>query len=276
MINAVGNRLTRETNRQARLADQVQQTQIQVSTGQRIQRRSDDPTGFARAARLDQDNSASAVWSRNIDQAAARVAQADGVMASAGDLMARVGELVLAAGGPVNAADRGSIANEISALADEFASLAMTSAPNGEPLFLPGSEGRAARFDSNIAFAPLPGRDSAMAMSGRSMAVIVADAAAAVRSGDAARITAAANETNGAVAHLADQRARLGLTGARLERMGETLAARGIERAAERSALMDTDLSEAIARLNAQTLTLEAAQAAFARINRQNLFDLLR
>jgi flagellar hook-associated protein 3 FlgL len=276
MINAVGNRMTREINRQSQLADQVLQTQIQVSTGQRIQRRSDDPTGFARAASLDQDKSAAAGWARNVDQAASRVAQADGVMASSSDLMARVGELVLAAGGTVNAADRNTIANELTALADELASLAATSAPNGEPLFLPGIAGREARFDSNIVFAPLPGRDSAMAIGGRSMAVIAADAATAVRSGNPALITTAATEANSAIAHLADQRAQLGLSGARLERIGETLAARDIDLATERSALMDTDLSDAIARLNAQTLTLEAAQAAFARINRQTLFDLLR
>jgi flagellar hook-associated protein 3 FlgL len=39
--------------------------------------------------------------------------------------------------------------------------------------------------------------------------------------------------------------------------------------------LEDTDLTAAIARLNAQQLTLDAAQAAFARINRRSLFDLL-
>ncbi len=276
MINAVGNRLTREINRQARLADQVEQTQIQVSTGQRVQRRSEDPSSFARASRLDQEKSATAAWARNVDLAAARVEQADSVMDSASELMARVSELVLSAGGTVNAADRDTIANELTALADELASLAATNAPNGEPLFLAGTAGRAGRFDSNLVFVPVPGRDSAFALGGRTMAVIAADAATAVRSGTPAAITAAAAEAGDAIAHLADQRAQLGQSGARLERIGETLAARTVDLSAERSALMDTNLSEAIARLNAQTLTLEAAQAAFARINRQTLFDLLR
>jgi flagellar hook-associated protein 3 FlgL len=39
--------------------------------------------------------------------------------------------------------------------------------------------------------------------------------------------------------------------------------------------LEDTDLTQAIATLNAQTLTLDAAQAAFARINRRTLMDIL-
>ena len=37
----------------------------------------------------------------------------------------------------------------------------------------------------------------------------------------------------------------------------------------------DTDIVSATAKLNAQTITLEAAQAAFARINRRSLFDIL-
>ena len=37
----------------------------------------------------------------------------------------------------------------------------------------------------------------------------------------------------------------------------------------------DTNLEEAIAQLHAQDLTLQAAQAAFAKINRQTLFDIL-
>ena len=51
--------------------------------------------------------------------------------------------------------------------------------------------------------------------------------------------------------------------------------AQDIDLAAERTNLEATDISEAVAQLNAQTLTLEAAQAAFARINRRTLLDLL-
>ncbi|MGN6690162.1 MAG: flagellin, partial [Sphingopyxis sp.] len=59
------------------------------------------------------------------------------------------------------------------------------------------------------------------------------------------------------------------------ERIGDSLEARGIEIADERQSVEETDLSTAIAQLNAQELTLSAAQAAFAKINRQTLFDLL-
>ena len=50
---------------------------------------------------------------------------------------------------------------------------------------------------------------------------------------------------------------------------------RGIAIADERQSVEEVDLQTAIAQLNAQDLTLSAAQAAFAKINRQTLFDLL-
>ena len=43
-----------------------------------------------------------------------------------------------------------------------------------------------------------------------------------------------------------------------------------------RSLLEDTDLTETISSLQTKLTSLEAAQAAFARISRTSLFDLLR
>src|SRR3546814_3026064 len=90
-----------------------------------------------------------------------------------------------------------------------------------------------------------------------------------------AAIGAALDTLAGAIGHVADRNATLGLSAGRLERIGDGLASRDITLADERSSVEDTDLSVAIAQLNATNLTLEAAQAAFARINRQTLFDIL-
>ena len=43
----------------------------------------------------------------------------------------------------------------------------------------------------------------------------------------------------------------------------------------ERGALEGTDITATVARLQAKLITLEAAQAAFARISKQTLFDVL-
>ena len=100
----------------------------------------------------------------------------------------------------------------------------------------------------------------------------ITDIAAAIRAQNPAAITQAQALVN----HGSDAAAAIGITAARLDRLSDANASRSIDVSAARSKLEDTDLSVAIAKLNAQTVTLEAAQAAFARINRTTLFDILR
>ena len=49
----------------------------------------------------------------------------------------------------------------------------------------------------------------------------------------------------------------------------------GLDYTERRADLESTNLSQVIANVSAQLLQLEAAQSAFARINRQTLFDLI-
>lgn len=275
MINAVGNRMVREIARQSRLADELDRTQIQISTGRRIQRASDDPVAARRAARIEQDQSSAAAWRANVDVGATRVRQADGVLRTTSDLLARARELLLSgAGSATSPADRQTIANELTVLADAIDDLAQTSDVNGEALFATGTA-RQIRFDSTTVFAPVPGVDEVFMVGGSTIATLVRDAAAAVTSNARPQIDASLAALTGAIDHVADRNAQLGLSGSRLERLEDLLAERDIALSAELSEAVDTDLTEAIARLNAQTITLEAAQAAFARINRQTLFDIL-
>jgi flagellar hook-associated protein 3 FlgL len=66
-----------------------------------------------------------------------------------------------------------------------------------------------------------------------------------------------------------------GVRAARIDAVRERLEAGSLQIEEERSGLEDTDISRVVAQINAKQLTLEAAQAAFARINRNTLFDLL-
>ncbi|WP_428684797.1 flagellin [Sphingopyxis sp.] len=276
MINAVGNRMTREIARQTKLADALERTQIQISTGKRFQRMSDDPVAARRILTIGTTQASMATWQSNIKSAQAQVAQASGVLTSTSDLLARARELTLsAANGTMNPADRATIAAELNAIADEIDGLAATRDSNGEPLFAAGTA-RVMRFDSDITFAPVQSAASAFVIGGNALSTSLRDAATAVGAGNSAGIDTALTSIAGAVGHIADQNAALGLSAGRLERIGDGLSSRGIEVADERKSIEDTDLETAIALLNAQDLTLGAAQAAFAKINRETLFDLLR
>ena len=275
MINAVGNRMTREIARQQKLAEQLERTQIQISGGKRLLRMSDDPVAARRIATIGTTQASMASWSANVNSAAALVSQADGVMKSVSSLMTRASELTLAAASDTaNPADRAMIATELGQIADEIDSLAATRDSNGEPLFASGTP-RVVRFDSDISFAPVPSAGDVFVFGGNSLSTGLRDAAAAVAAGDKTAIGASIDGLSAAIGHVADQHAVIGLAGGRLERIGDGLAARGITLKDERSNVEDTDLSIAIADLNALDLTLGAAQAAFAKINRQTLFDIL-
>ena len=275
MINAVGNRMTREVARQQKLAAELERTQIQISSGKRIQRMSDDPVASRRIATIGKTQASMAAWSNNIKSAEALVSHADGVLRSTSNLMVRAKELMLSAtSDSMNPADRATMAAELNAIASEIDGLTATRDSNGEPLFAAGNA-RVMRFDADVSFAPVPLASDAFTIGGNSLSTSLRDAATAVAAGDKVAMGASLTTLTAAIGHVADQRAALGLAAGRLERIGDGLESRGIALSDERSAVEDTNLSVAIAQLNAQDLTLNAAQAAFAKINRQTLFDLL-
>lgn len=274
MINAVGNRMTREIARQSKLSDQLDRIQTQISGGKKLLRASDDPVASRRIATIGKAQASSTTWAANVKTATAQVSQADTALGSVGNLLTRARELTLSASsGTTNPADRASIAAELSAIADEIDGFAATRDSNGEPLF--ATNAKQVRFDADISFAPVPSAGDVFVVGGNSLSTGLRDAAAAVAAGDATATGAALTTLSDSITHVADQRAAMGLSAGRLERIGDSLEARSITLADERKDVEDTDLSVAIAELNAQKLTLDAAQAAFARINRQTLFDLL-
>jgi flagellar hook-associated protein 3 FlgL len=275
MINAVGNKMTREIARQGKLAEALERTQIQISTGKRLQRMSDDPVAARRIQTIGTTQASMASWAANIKSAEAQTAQADGVLQSVSGLLTRARELTLSASTDTLApADRATIAAELNAIADEIDGLAATRDSNGEPLFASGNA-RVIRFDSDVSFAAVPSAADVFVIGGNSLSTGLRDIATAVGAGNKPAMTAGLDTLTAAIDHIANQNAVIGLSAGRLERIGEGLAARGIEIADERKSVEDTDLESAIALLNAQDLTLSAAQAAFAKINRQTMFDLL-
>jgi flagellar hook-associated protein 3 FlgL len=275
MINATGNRMTHEIRRQSQLAQTIALTQTRISTGRRIQQASDDPVAAARVAVIRQSQADDGAWRSNLDLGLSLAAEADSIMRSVSDSMARAQTLVIsAASGTLSPADRQTVALELRGIADQFDEAAATRSSTGDPLFQAQSA-RQFRFSNSVAFAPVPDAASVFTVNGNSLSQMIRDVAASVATGDSPAINAGLNRVEAGVTHVADTAASIGVKAQRMERMREHMIERGIESAAERSGLEDTDLSTAIATLNAQTLTLEAAQSAFARINRRTLMDIL-
>lgn len=275
MINATGNRMMREIHRQSRLSGDVADLQIQISAGKRIQRASDDPVAAARVANIRSRQSDGTAWSRNVSLGTALTDQADTALASASNLLARAQELTLSAANPTaNASDRATFAIEMTAIADEIDVLSNSKSALGCALF-PTAAPMAMRFDKDTVFAPVLSRSTAFEVAGTAISTQLRTAGTAIAIGNVSQIATSLTDVKASIDHVANVHAEIGINAARLERLRDAQAGNSISLAAERSMLEDTDLTSAIAKLNGQTITLEAAQAAFARINRRTLIDIL-
>ena len=274
-INATGNRMTTEIARQSRLAGAIARSQIAISTGRRYEVASDDPVAAARVAKLSRDQANEATWKGNLTLGASLAAEADTALSALSDHMLHARELMTAgASGTASIEDRRTYATELRALARDVIGLRQTTSSLGTPLFSPAAP-LPLRAGSSTVIVPTAGAAAVFDIQGVALDQQLQDAADVLEGGDAMRIGASLDQLGTAITHVADAAADQGVRAKQIDGLLDRNAARAIDIASERSGLEDTDLTTAIAQLNAQQLTLDAAQAAFARINRRSLFDLL-
>src|SRR3546814_4308659 len=100
---------------------------------------------------------------------------------------------------------------------------------------------------------------------------IFVSAIAAWEAGDNAARTSALGAVETGVDHVINEQANQGIRAERLSSTAEHLTDLTLSLNEKRSSLEETDLTEAIANIQQKLLTLEAAQAAFARINRKRV-----
>lgn len=284
MISNTRYHLLSEITRQQKLAADIARAQSDLSNETRLQRASDDPAASARVADIRRTQANEAVWARNVDSASALATRADSTLKSVADALDRAREIVtLGRTGSYSENDRATFAIELRAMADEIAELAQTKDSRGQPLF-PDGPSIAVPIGPGLFVSPSLSQDGVFtnlqtAAGPKDLAQILYDAADALELTDGVQrdaVTGAAlDDIVGAVDSIALARGDQGVRAARLDSARERFANSSLILAEERSRLEDTDVTTTVAKLQAKQLSLEAAQAVFARINRQTLFDLL-
>ena len=285
MIRGTRYRLDQEINRQLSLSREIAKAQTQLSTQKRIQSPSEDPVAAARISSIGRAQANEAAWKSNLELAAALADRADTALKSVGLAFQRATELMTqGATGTLSDQDRATIALELRSLAEELTSLKASKDSRGNALFMAGYSLRIP-VQSGLQMIAVGTREEvfesvATAGGPKDLAAILADAAAALELADpAARGTAVAtavDEVAAAVTHVASQHGEQGALASRVEQLLEHQIDAGLQLAEERSGLEDTDIQAVIARLSSQQLSLQAAQAVFARVNENTLFDILR
>ena len=276
MIGGTRYQLRLETARQLRLAGEIARSQAEISSGKKILAPSDDPAASARISDIARGQANQKTWRGNLDKALAIYAQADGVLKSLGTTFARAAELMVqGASGTSSVEGREALALEIESLAQHVASLRNSVDSRGDLIFPDGDPIRIP-VAADLTLSAVGSRNDLFdAAPSVSLTTILTDAAAALRGGSPDAIATAMTRLNGAVGHIAATHAEHGSRGNRIDDMIEQLQATKVVMEEERKGLESADIAEVVARLQSKELSLEAAQATFARIHRSNLFDLL-
>ncbi len=275
-------------------------TQLQLASGKRINNPSDDPIGAAQLVGLSESLKVTEQYQKNIDHARSRLELEDAALGSVGGALQRARELAVQGLNDTNGAqDRAAIAQEIRQLTDEVLGLANRKDGAGEYLFA-GFQGQNAPFShdgaGNFSYAGDqgqrqvqvgPARQVADGDSGLDVFMKVPAAgggfedvfstlyklatdleANAPNAGSLDQIDAAMDHllgfraTAGARLNAIDSQATI--NGALLEQLNAT-----------RSNIEDIDYAEAASRLSQQSVTLQAAQQAFVKVQNLSLFNFL-
>lgn len=115
---------------------ELQKTELQLSSGLKIMKPSDDPSGAVKVLNLNMNIDVLNQYDRNIGIAESALAFEENVLANISNTIHRVRELALQGNNATNSdADRASIASEVYARLDELVSFANTRDGNGEYIF---------------------------------------------------------------------------------------------------------------------------------------------
>jgi flagellar hook-associated protein 3 FlgL len=282
MISGTRYQMRLEVNRQLRLAGEIARAQAEISSRKRILAPSDDPAAAARVSDIARTQANQATWKTNLERAAALAASADNVLETLATRMDRAAELMIQArSSTVSADNRRAIAAELASIAEEVAVLRDTRDSRGEPLFSTATDALRIPVGPELEISAVGTRSAlfdgvATAGGPADLVAILTAAASAVAASDLPAIGVSLDAVNAGVAHVAAARGEQGARGARIDALLERQAETAIVLAEERSGLEDADIMDVVARLQSRELSLQAAQAVFAKINQNSLFDLLR
>lgn len=285
MAGITGYRLTTEINRQLKLSKEIARFQSDISSGKRLQTASDDPAAWARVAVIKRVESNQQTWLTNVNTAAAVADQVSSVFDGLQTSFTRAGELMVNANNATNtASDRQAIADELNGIADDIDAAATTVDSRGLPLFptdtpLPIPISRVLQITATDTKANV--FDAVQTAAGPvSLSQILRDAATAILNPDDAQRkldSAVSNDAvQTAITHITALVGQHGVRAGRIDDIKGQLETSASALEEERGNLEGTDITGTVAKLQANLLSLQAAQAIFARINQSTLFDLIK
>ncbi|MDX3909313.1 MAG: flagellin [Sphingobium sp.] len=281
MVAITAQTLADEIRRQKALSQSIAADQAAVSSGKRITKASQDPLAWVQVSDLARQQAQQAAWTSNVGYAQSRAGKAESNLLELNNVFVRAQELMVkATTASTSASDLSAIAAELRNIRTVANELINETDFQGTPVFDNGTStavpvsrginlqvvGTIAQVSQGINVGGTP----------QSLDNMLSAAIASVTTGSATDRTAALGAIGNGLDHIINQRAEQGIRGDRLKTAKERLVDVDLTLVERRSDLEGTNVPETLANIQSKLTTLEAAQAVFARINQQNLFDLLR
>jgi len=256
-------------------SEELSKTYERLSSGQRINKASDDAAGLAIADSLKADQRVAQVAIRNANDGISSIAIADSALSEIGNVLSRLAELAeQSSNGVYSSQQRSALSNEFVALASEIERIAVVSKFNGVQL-LSGTQtltlqvGFDSRSTSQISFAGVQGTLQSLGLSnaGSSALLYSINAATTDLAQSASRL--ALDAVNGAINSLAQSRGILGSVDSRLQVAINNLSVARENFASAESRIRDVDVASEAAELTRLGILQQAGAAVLAQANQQ-------
>lgn len=281
MVAITHQTLKDEIRRQQALATSIAQDQAAISSTKKLLTPSQDPQAWVQVSEIARAQAQQGAWTSNVSFGDTRAAKAESNLTELNNLMTRAKELMVRASTTVlSDSDRAAVGAELSSVRASVNELLNEKDYQGTPVFDDGAP-TLVPVARGINIEVVGTRQSiaeGIDVNGTPMSLdgMFAAAIAAVDSGDTTALKNSQDALDKGYDNVVLNQTLQGVRSLRLENAREQLTDTGLNLSERRSGLEDTDLSVTLTQMQAKLLSLEAAQSAFARINQQSLFDLLR
>ena len=255
--------------------DKLNRTFERLSSGQRINRASDDSAGLAIADSLKADQRIASVAIRNANDGISSVAIADGALAEIGNVLTRLAELSeQSANGVFSTTQRSALQNEFTALGSEIERIATITTFNGVAL-LSGTAGIVLQVGFNsastaqISYTGVQGTLTSLGLAANNSSSYIYSISGTTTDNAQSASRLALDAVKNAITSLATTRGTLGAAESRLNVAINSLQVARENFAAAESRIRDVDVASEAAELTRLGILQQAGAAVLAQANQQ-------
>jgi len=292
----------RATSQMSTLQSDLAKTQNQIATQKQVLNPSDAPDQAAAIARLKSVIGRQNSYGSTLDVVQNRLNAEDSTLSSVGNLLIRIKEITLqAANDTVNSENRNALATELQGLRDQLLSLSNTRDVNGNYIFAGSrvqnrpfatdANGRVSYQGDQTRMQVEVGEQRNMPINRPGTAAFVRvvrdgegvgffqsldDLTAAVKNSDQAGMQLGMGEADSLLQGALLAHAEVGSDMRVVEEQSTILQDIKLTLQTALSRIEDLDMVTAITQMNMLMLSLQAAQATFAKISQNSLFNYLR